>query len=646
MAMRAIARPSQVGATHVEGLSEPSGVWSWITTVDHKRIGIMYLLLSIFYLFVGGIEASLLRVQLAEPSNDFVSADTFNQLFTMHGTTMIFLALMPMSAAFFNYLVPLMIGARDLAFPRLNAFSWWVLLFGSIVINLGWVTGGAPNAGWFSYANLTSSAYSPGHNVDWWVLGVQILGLSSLATSFNMIVTIINMRAPGMGLMRMPPFVWMTLITAVLIVMAFPALTVGTTFLMFDRFFDTNFFVPEAGGSPLLWQHLFWVFGHPEVYILILPAFGIVSEIVPVFSRKPLFGYSAVIFSGIAIAVLGFSVWAHHMFTVGMGPVPTSVFGLTTMLIVLPTGVKIFNWTFTMWGGHLNLKSPMLFMIGFITMFIIGGLSGVMHASPPVDSQQQDSYFIVAHFHYVLFGGSLFGLMGAMYYWFPKMSGKLFHEGLAKAHFYFMFVGFNLVFLPMHWLGLEGMPRRIYTYDESTGWAGWNLFISLGLFVLVFGFILFTVNMLMSLVAGEKASADPWDSDTLEWSIPSPPPFYNFAHTPTVTTRVPLWTEKYPDVYGTGDHGESDVPQMHNIYPVDEPPEESIHMPNASIYPLILAAGITIGFLGLLIHPAVIVLGGAIGFLGLYGWVLQPAVGDGEAHDDHVASEPATRSAH
>jgi len=646
MATRAIARPSQVGAVkHDETLSEPRGLWSWITTIDHKRIGIMYLLLSIFYLFVGGIEAGLMRVQLSHPDNTFVSADTFNQLFTMHGTTMIFLAVMPMSAAFFNYLVPLMIGARDVAFPRLNAFSWWVLLFGSIVLNLGWFTGGAPNAGWFNYANLTSSAFSPGHNVDWWVLGIQILGLSSLATSFNMIVTIINMRAPGMGLMRMPPFVWMTLITAVLIVMAFPSLTVGTTFLMFDRFFDTNFFVPEAGGSPLLWQHLFWVFGHPEVYIMILPAFGIVSEIIPVFSRKPLFGYSAVIFSGIAIAILGFGVWAHHMFTVGMGPVPTSVFSLTTMLIALPTGVKIFNWTFTMWGGHLNLKSPMLFMIGFISMFIIGGISGVMHASPPVDMQQQDSYFVVAHFHYVLFGGSLFGLMGAIYYWFPKMSGRMFHEGLAKAHFVFMFLGFNFVFMPMHWLGLEGMPRRIYTYSEDTGWAGWNLFISLGLFVLVFSFILFTVNMLMSLVAGEKAPSDPWDSDTLEWSIPSPPPFYNFAHIPTVTTRVPLWTEKYPDVYGTGAHGSDSEPEMHNIYPAGEEPDASMHMPNPSIHPLILAFGITIGFLGLLIHPGVIVLGGAIAFIGLFGWVLQPAVGDGESHDEHDPVEPVAHTA-
>lgn len=643
MATRAVARPSQTGTVKHETLSEPRGLWSWITTVDHKRIGILYLMLSFFFLFVGGIEAGLMRVQLARPEASFVSADTFNQLFTMHGTTMIFLAVMPMSAAFFNYFVPLMVGARDVAFPRLNAFSWWVLLFGAIVLNLGWFTGGAPNAGWFNYANLTSSAYSPGHNVDWWVLGIQILGLSSLATSFNMIVTVINMRARGMGLMRIPPFVWMTLITAVLIIMAFPALTVGTTFLMFDRFYGTNFFVPEAGGSPLLWQHLFWVFGHPEVYIMILPAFGLVSEIVPVFSRKPLFGYSAVIFSGIAIAMLGFGVWAHHMFTVGMGPVPTSVFALTTMVIALPTGVKIFNWIFTMWGGHLDLRAPMLFMFGFISMFIIGGISGVMHASPPVDSQHQDSYFVVAHFHYVLFGGTLFGLMGGIYYWFPKVTGRMFHEKLAKIHFLFMFVGFNVVFMPMHWLGLEGMPRRIYTYSEESGWGGWNMFISVGFFVLAFSFILFALNMIISLAAGEKSPEDPWDAATLEWTTASPPPFYNFARIPTVATRIPLWTEKYPEVYGV--HGRHDAAvEKQELYQPSEP-EPGTHMPNGSIYPLVLAAGITIGFLGLMIHPGIIVLGGAIAFVGLFGWVLQPAVGDGTTHEEERSLDSVGQSA-
>jgi cytochrome c oxidase subunit I len=645
MASRVTVGPAPVISE--PALAQPRGLWSWITTVDHKRIGILYMLTALFFFAVGGVEALMIRVQLARPDNDFVSADTYNQLFTMHGTTMIFLAVMPLSGAFFNFLIPLMIGARDVAFPRLNAFSYWTLLGGAILINVGWIFGEAPNAGWFSYANLTSSAYSPGNNMDYWVLGIQVLGLSSLAAAFNFLITIVNMRAPGMGLMRLPVFAWMTLITSILIVLAFPALTVGVTLLMLDRFYGANFFVPEAGGSPLLWQHLFWTFGHPEVYILILPAFGIISEVLPTFSRKPLFGYSAVVFAGAGIAVLGFSVWAHHMFTVGMGPVPNSIFAISTMLIALPTGVKIFNWIGTVWGGHISFKTPMLFALALIAMFIIGGLSGVMHASPPVDTQHQDSYFVVAHLHYVLFGGSIMGLFSGIYYWFPKISGRMYNEALGQIHFWLMFIGMNLTFFPMHWVGVQGMPRRIYTYTDAQGWSTWNMLITLGLFILVISFIFFVVNMLMSLVMGDEAHDDPWDGPTLEWTISSPPPVYNFAQVPVVSSRIPFWSQKYPEVYGGEDHGVHGVEQP---AVVDEHAREhvvpgahgddhghvegdhghaghdAIHLPNPSFWPLVVAAGITIAFAGFLVSYVMVGVGVAMTVIGIFSWALEPAI--------------------
>jgi cytochrome c oxidase subunit 1 len=646
MASRVTVGPAPVVSE--PAIAAPRGLWSWITTVDHKRIGVLYLLTALFFFAIGGIEALMIRVQLAQPANDFVSAHTYNQLFTMHGTTMIFLAVMPLSGAFFNFLIPLMIGARDVAFPRLNAFSYWTLLGGAILINVGWLFGDAPDAGWFAYANLTSSAYSPGNNMDYWVLGIQVLGLSSLAAAFNFLITIVNMRAPGMGMMRLPVFAWMTLITSILIVLAFPALTVGVTLLMLDRFYGANFFVPEAGGSPLLWQHLFWTFGHPEVYILILPAFGIISEILPTFARKPLFGYSAVVFAGAGIAVLGFGVWAHHMFTVGMGPVPNSIFAISTMLIALPTGVKIFNWIGTIWGGHISFKTPMLFALGLIAMFIIGGLSGVMHASPPVDTHHQDSYFVVAHLHYVLFGGSIMGLFGGIYYWFPKITGRMYNEALGKIHFWLMFIGMNLTFFPMHWLGIQGMPRRIYTYADEQNWGFWNLMITLGLFVLVISFVFFVANMLMSLVLGDKASDDPWDGSTLEWTISSPPPVYNFAQVPVVTSRIPFWSKKYPEVYGGEDHGihgvvqpevsdaharEHTVPGTHGDDHGltegghgDAHHHDAIHLPNPSYWPLVVATGITIAFAGFLVSYVMVGIGVAMLVIGIYAWALEPAI--------------------
>src|SRR5438477_10914010 len=404
------------------GYKSENAIWSWLTTVDHKRIGALYLYTALCWFAIGGLEALIMRIQLGAPNAHVVSAEMFNMLFTMHGTTMIFLVVMPLSAAFFNFLIPLQIGARDVAFPRLNAFSYWVYLFGSLFMNASWLIGAAPNGGWFGYAPLTTMTYSIGLNIDFWLLGLQILGVSSLAAAFNFITTIINMRAPGMDLMRLPMFTWMAFIVQFLLILAFPVITIALVFLQFDRFFGTNFYTIAAGADPLLWQHLFWIVGHPEVYILILPASGLVSEIIPTFSRKPIFGYPVMAYATMLIAFLGFGVWAHHMFAVGMGPIADTVFGVTTMLIAIPTGVKIFNWIFTMWGGSIQFTTAMKFAIALVALFTIGGISGVMHASPPADLQQTDTYFIVAHFHYVLFGGSMMGIFGGIYYYYPKIT--------------------------------------------------------------------------------------------------------------------------------------------------------------------------------------------------------------------------------
>ena len=521
-------------ATSASGYAEKSGVWSWITTTDHKRIGVLYLFTSLFFFIFGGLEAGVIRAQLAAPNQNLVSAELYNQLFTMHGTTMVFLAIMPLSAAFFNFLIPLQIGARDVAFPRLNAFSYWVYLLGGIFITLPIFAGIAPNGGWFGYAPITTMAYNPGLNIDFWVLGLQILGISSLAAGFNFITTIINMRAPGMHLMRMPMFTWMSLVVQFLVVLAFPVITIALVFLQFDRFFGTNFYTLTAGADPLLWQHLFWIFGHPEVYILILPAFGLVSEVLPTFSRKPLFGYAVMVYSGILIGFLGFGVWAHHMFSVGMGPIADTVFSLTTMLIAIPTGVKIFNWMSTMWGGKLQFTTAMCFSIGLVAMFTIGGLSGVTHASPPTDLQQTDTYYVVAHFHYVLSLGAVFGLFAGFYYWFGKMSGRMYNEFLGKVHFFIMFIGVNVIFFPQHFLGLDGMPRRIPDYTPAFEY--WNKVSTIGYMIMAAGMVVFFINLFWSLAKGPKAPDNYWGegATTLEWTLSSPPPFHQFETLPKI----------------------------------------------------------------------------------------------------------------
>jgi cytochrome c oxidase subunit I len=600
---------------HAAAHGEKSGLWSWITTVDHKRIGILYGATAFFFFLLGGVEALLLRIQLGAPDNTFLSPETYNELFTMHGTTMIFLAIMPLSAMFFNFMIPLLIGARDVAFPRLNAFSYWVFLLGGLFLNVSWFFGHAPDQGWFGYANLTSRQFSPGPNVDFWMFGLQILGIASLAAAVNFFVTVINLRAPGMTLMRMPMFVWMSFITQVLLLLAFPVITVALILLMFDRFFGTHFFVPSGGGDPILWQHLFWIFGHPEVYILILPAFGIISEVLPVFSRKPLFGYAAMVFSGVFIAFLGFGVWSHHMFSTAMGPIADTFFALTTMLIAVPTGVKIFNWIGTMWGGSLQFRTPMYFAVAFIAMFIIGGLSGVMHSSPPADLQQTDTYFVVAHFHYVLFGGSIFGLTAGAYYWWPKMFGRMLNERLGKIHFWLMLIGFNLTFFPMHWLGLNGMPRRVYTYPAGLGFELLNQLETAGSFLLALGFLVFLYNIFQSWRRPANALADPWNGATLEWSIPSPPQEFNFAQTPDVHGRDALWEAKRQR------RGQLPEPQRVS--------GAGIHLPNPSYWPAVTAVGVAAVFVGVMLIGQTgawgIIAAVALLFFGVYRWAFEPA---------------------
>ncbi|HMC36754.1 MAG TPA: cytochrome c oxidase subunit I [Actinomycetota bacterium] len=604
-----------------------TGWTSWITTVDHKRIGILYGATALMFFLVGGLEALIIRLQLARPNGHVVTADQYNQIFTMHGVTMIFLVVMPLSAAFFNYLVPLMIGARDVAFPRLNAFSYWAFLFGGLFTYSSFLLGGAPNGGWFGYAPL-STEY-PAHNMDFYALGLLILGIASTVSAVNIAVTIINMRAPGMSLFRMPVLVWMTFVVQFLLVFALPVLTVGLVELFFDRHFGTHFFQASSGGDPVLWQHFFWLFGHPEVYILILPAMGIVSEVLPVFSRKPLFGYPVVVFSGIAIGIMGWGVWAHHMFAVGLGPVANSAFAISTMFIAVPTGVKIFNWIATLWGGNISFRTPLLFAIGFIAMFIIGGLSGVTHAVVPADYQQTDTYYIVAHFHYVLFGGSIFGLFAGVYYWWPKVFGRMLSEGIGKLHFWLMLIGFNVTFGPFHILGLEGMPRRIYTYPSYAGWGFWNLVSSIGAFMIAGSIALFIVNVILTMRKPALGLADPWDARTLEWTTTSPPPHYNFEEIPVVHSLDDFWHRKYAE----GGDGKLAPVVAGAANGADHPDDEAgvghghgIHMPSPSYWPIVVAIGLPVLFYGLVYdHLLLIIDGGLLLLAGLYGWAVEPS---------------------
>ncbi len=529
-------------------------VYEWLTTVDHKKIGLMYIGYALIFLLIAGVEAMLMRIQLAIPDNHFVSPQVFNQLFTMHGTTMVFFVGMPILFGFGNYLVPLMIGARDMAFPRLNAFSFWVSAFAGFLLYFSYfgasglyAAGSAPDVGWFAYAPLTAKVFSPGHSTDYWTLAVFLSGIGSIGTALNIVTTIVCMRCSGMKMNRMPLLVWLYLVMSSLVFVTVSPLTAAQIMLTLDRYLGSHFFDTQAGGSAVLWMHFFWIFGHPEVYVLVLPAFAFVNEIIPVFSRKAIFGYPAMVAASVGIGFISLSVWAHHMFTVGLGATANTFFVFATMVISVPTGIKIFNWLATIWGGKVIFATPMMFCVGFLFQFLVAGLTGIMLAAAPFDWQLGNSYFVVAHFHYVLVGAILFALFAAFYYWYPKITGRMMSETLGKWHFWLFIIGFHLTFDFMHVPGLLGMPRRIYTYEANRGWGGWNLIVSIGAVVQAIGLLIFVYNLVQSYFRGKHAGHDPWDAWTLEWSTPSPPPVYNFAVLPAVCSRRPLWDLKHPE---------------------------------------------------------------------------------------------------
>lgn len=560
-------------------------LWDYLRTVDHKKIAILYLVAGGFFFVVGGIEAMFIRIQLAIPNNHFLTGDLYNQVMTMHGTTMIFLAAMPLLFAFMNAVVPLQIGARDVAFPFVNALGFWLFFFGGVFLNLGWFLGGAPDAGWTSYASL--SLNSPGHGVDFYVLGLQISGIGTLVAGINFLATIINMRAPGMTYMRMPLFTWTTFVASALILFAFPPLTVGLALMMLDRLFHTNFFVAGAGGNTIIWEHIFWIFGHPEVYILILPAFGIFSEVIPVFSKKRLFGYSAMVFATVLIGFLGFMVWAHHMFTTGLGPIANAIFAVATMAIAVPTGIKIFNWLFTMWGGSISYTTPMLYAMAFLPSFVMGGVTGIMLAAVTADYQYHDTYFVVAHFHYVIVGGVILGLLAGVHYWWPLIFNRVLNEKLGKITFVLFIIGFHLTFFFQHFLGLFGMPRRVFTYLPGQGFETYNMVSSIGAFFMAAGVLIMVINIIQTAVKGEPAGQDPWiDGRTLEWAVEAPTPEYNFKQIPLVRGLDALWIEKMAGKKGL----------------TASEPVGDIHMPNSSILPIFIAFGLFVAALGLMYH--------------------------------------------
>ncbi|PRO64752.1 cytochrome c oxidase subunit I [Alkalicoccus urumqiensis] len=592
--------------------AQKSVVWDWLTTVDHKKIGIMYFLAGLFFFTIAGIEAMLIRIQLMFPEMAFLGEQTYNEVLTMHGTTMLFLAAMPMFFGFMNFVTPLQIGARDVAFPFVNSLGFWLFLFGGLLLHVSYFTGGAPDAGWTAYAPLSTT--SEGQGVDYYILGLQVSGAGTLMSGINFLVTIVNMRAPGMSMMRMPLFTWTTFVTSMLILFAFPALTVGLLLLMLDRTFGGAFFDIGLGGNVVIYQHLFWIFGHPEVYILILPAFGIFSEVISTFAKKRLFGYSAMVFATMIIGFLGFMVWAHHMFTVGMGPVANAIFAVATMAIAVPTGIKIFNWLLTLWGGRIKFTTANLFALAFIPSFVLGGVTGVQLAMSAADYQFHDTYFVVAHFHYVIIGGSVFGIFAATFYWWPKMFGYRLGEGLGKIFFWLFLIGFHLTFFIQHFLGLVGMPRRVASYLDGQGFNEMNLISSLGAFMMAVAFIFLVVNVIVSRKNTTNVT-DPWDGRTLEWATTTPVQEFNFAQTPLIRDLDALWYEK---MNGNG--------KIKAAEPLDE-----IHMPNGSILPIIMSSGLVVASFGVIYEMYLLI---ALGLLINFGCMFVRSIK--EDHGYHI----------
>jgi cytochrome c oxidase subunit 1/cytochrome c oxidase subunit I+III len=585
----------------------PGGVAGWLSSVDHKEIGKRYLVTAFLFLIIGGLEAAVMRAQLAQPNEHLLTPEQYNQLFTMHGVTMIFLYALPVLSGFSNYLWPLLLGSRDMAFPRLNALSYWVFLFAGIFLYVSFPLGKAPDDGWFNYVPYASRAYNPGPNIDVYALGMVLLGISTTVGSINFIVTLLRMRAPGMSINRVPILIWGTLTASVGNLFAVPAVSLAFFMLWMDRQFGTHFFDVSAGGQPLLWQHLFWMFGHPWVYAIVLPAMGIVSDGLPTFCRRPLVGYTPVALATVATMALGFGVWVHHMFATGLPVIAMSYFSAASMIIVIPSSVAVFSWVATIWTGRPVFTSAFLFFVGFVILFVIGGVSGFMTAAVPVDLQLTHTYFVVAHLHYVIIGINVFPVVGGIFYWFPKITGRLMNEALGKWSFWVMFIGFNVGFFPMHILGIAGMPRRIYTYPEYLGWGPLNLIVTLGSYLFAIGVLLFFLNVFVSLKRGKRAGDNPWDAASLEWSTSSPPPVYNFAVIPTVASRYPLWE-------GRLNQSDDDRSSMQEGFLLDKgretmgttsldaEPDVILKMPPDAYSPLVLALALAVLFIGALLH--------------------------------------------
>jgi cytochrome c oxidase subunit I+III len=596
----------------------PGGVVGWLSAADHKTIGKRFITTAFAFFLLGGILAVLMRIQLAWPERAFLDPDLYNQLFSLHGTTMMFLFAVPVMEAMAIYIVPLMIGTREIAFPRLAAFNYWVFLFGGAMIYIAFFLNIGPDVGWFSYVPLAGPEYSPGKRADMWAQMVTFTELSALGIAVQLIVTIFKQRAPGMSLNRMPLLVWAILVTSFMTVFAMPAVMLASSFLIMDRLIGTHFFNPAEGGDALLWQHLFWFFGHPEVYIIFVPALGFVSSIIATFARRPVFGYTAVVLSMIAIGFLSFGLWVHHMFTTGLPQLGASFFTAASMLIAIPSGTQIFCWIATLWDGRPRFETPLLFVLGFFFIFVLGGLTGVMLASVPLDAQVHDTYFVVAHFHYVLIGGAVFPLFGALYYWFPKTTGRLLDERTGRWNFWLFFIGFNVTFFPMHQLGLIGMPRRVYTYPDGLGWNELNLLASLGAGLIATSIALFVANVIWSRRYGKIAGDNPWGAGTLEWATSSPPPPWNFQHVPVVTGREPLWEEPTASQVVTGLR--SDIREVLITGAIDAEPDHRSDTPSPSIWPLLAALATTGLFVGSIFTPWAVPIGAVPLALALIGW--------------------------